>query len=117
MATSTFYLLKFIGDLYKNKKYLGNNKEDNYFEQKRYIGKYSLYNIFFEKKLKTDCNNSHCELCSEDDSTCITYRNEYYNQNNNTINTDIFNNCKLEDILNNKCDKDMTLSQIKQIIH
>lgn len=31
MATSTFYLLKFIGDLYKNKKYLGNNKEDNYF--------------------------------------------------------------------------------------
>ena len=43
------------------------DKEDNYFEQKKYIGKYSLYNIFFENKMKTDCNNSHCELCSEDD--------------------------------------------------
>lgn len=31
MATSTFYLLKFIEDLYKNKKYLGNDAITNYY--------------------------------------------------------------------------------------
>ena len=91
-----------------------NNNEKIYFEdiKTNYIGKYSFYNISLEDKLKDNCENNHCEICYEDESNkCITCKYDY----------NIVNNqykicyCLFNDIINNECKEDVSLSQINQV--
>ena len=122
----------------------GDETENEYYEQEEYIGRTSYFKIIKNGTLTSDCDDDECSLCKKgtnNDYTCIIKNIKTINiektyfmstmssipflstlpsLQSSTVNNNVNNNIKIyecsnKDILNNKCNRNLTNEQIEDI--
>ena len=127
-------------DLFEAYPYeVGGENDQNEFIKKEYNGRYSYYYIKLDNELSSDCTDKNCYICKkESKSFCLTCRYNYTLSENigkecqqpeeiettNIMTTEIINkiltekaeiSCSKIDLLNNKCDGQLSEEQVSQL--